>query len=182
MTDFSFSSWTIQAKSKNLRWSCVYIIMNDLIGWFQHRVKFWSVLLSDVDWWFKRHHFSWMQSYKKIWLRFSRYVGTWPDVTKASQDNFRSRDRDPSFPRLITKLQKRDKNSSFTDSTVTKKYADNREPKTLPGRIYSRAFFGAALFKLTMVIKKFLRKSHWQNVFSTFIEATEILNEYFARG
>ena len=35
--------------------------------------------------------------------------------------------------RLVTKLQMKDKSSSFTDGSVTKKYSDNNEPKTLPG-------------------------------------------------
>ena len=39
------------------------------------------------------------------------------------------------FPQLVKSLQNSDKNLSFTDSTLPKYYVDNKEPKTLPGRI-----------------------------------------------
>jgi len=49
---------------------------------------------------------------------------------KAAEDIFQGK----TYSKLVTELQNSDKLAAFTDSQVTKSYADNNEPKTLPGR------------------------------------------------
>jgi len=39
-----------------------------------------------------------------------------------------------AFSGLVMKQQNLDKNLTFMDTTLPKKYRDNKEPKTLPGR------------------------------------------------